>query len=63
MKWGILGAGIIMLSKVIDEYAFIYGSNFYETDVTRSNVWPLKKEFYFRLTITKVCTEFKLHLH
>ena len=46
MKWGILGAGIIILSKVIDEYAFIYGSNFYETDVTRSNVWPLKRVLF-----------------
>ena len=33
LKWGILGSSTIILSKDIDKYAFMYGSNFYETDV------------------------------
>ena len=33
LKRGILGVSIIILSKDIDQYAFMYGSNFYETDV------------------------------
>ena len=33
LKRGILGASTIILSKDIDKYAFMYGSNFYETDV------------------------------
>ena len=36
LKWGILGASKIILSKDIDKYAFICGSNFYETDVIMS---------------------------
>ena len=32
-KCGILGASTIALSKDIDKYAFMCGSNFYETDV------------------------------
>ena len=35
LKWGMLGASTIILSKDIDEYAFMCGSNFYEADVTR----------------------------
>ena len=33
VKWGMLGASTIILSKDIDKYAFMYGSNFYESDV------------------------------
>ena len=33
-KRGILGASTIILSKDIDKYAFMCGSNFYETDVS-----------------------------
>ena len=33
LKRGILGASTIILSKAIDKYAFMCGSNFYETDV------------------------------
>ena len=33
LKWGILGASTIILYKDIDKYAFMCGSNFYETDV------------------------------
>ena len=33
VKWGMLGASTIILSKDIDKYAFMCGSNFYETDV------------------------------
>ena len=33
LKWGILGASTISLSKDIDKYAFMCGSNFYESDV------------------------------
>ena len=34
LKRGILGASTIILSKDIDKYAFMCGSNFYESDVT-----------------------------
>ena len=34
LKWGILGASTILLSKDIDEYAFMCGSNFYGSDVS-----------------------------
>ena len=33
LKRGILGASTIILSKDIDKYAFMFGSNFYESDV------------------------------
>ena len=33
IKRGILGATTMILSKDIDKYAFMSGSNFYETDV------------------------------
>ena len=33
LKRGILGASTIILSKDIDKYAFMCGSNFNETDV------------------------------
>ena len=33
LKWGILGASTIILSKDIYEYAFMCGLNFYESDV------------------------------
>ena len=33
LKPGILGASTIILSKDIDRYAFMCGSNFYESDV------------------------------
>ena len=33
LKQGIVGASTIILSKDIDKYAFMCGSNFYETDV------------------------------
>ena len=36
LKRGILGASTIILSKDIDKYAFMCGSNFYETDVIYS---------------------------
>ena len=34
LKRRVLGASTIILSKDIDNYAFMCGSNFYETDVT-----------------------------
>ena len=33
LKWGIFGASTIIISKDIDKYAFMCGSNFYESDV------------------------------
>ena len=33
LKRGILGASTIIISKDIDEYAFMCGLSFYETDV------------------------------
>ena len=38
LKWGILGASAIILSKDIDKYAFMSGSNFNETDVRSAAV-------------------------
>ena len=35
LKRGILGASTIILSKDIDKYAFMSGSNFNETDVSQ----------------------------
>ena len=35
LKRGILGASTKILSKDIDKYAFMCGSNFYETDVRK----------------------------
>ena len=34
LNLGILGASAMIISKDIDKYAFMCGSNFYETDVT-----------------------------
>ena len=36
LKRGLLGASTIILSKDIDKYAFMCGSNFNETDITTS---------------------------
>ena len=33
LKWGIQGASTIIISKDIDKYAFMCGSNFNEADV------------------------------
>ena len=38
LKRGILGASTIIQSKDIDKYAFMCGSNFYETDVKISEL-------------------------
>ena len=38
IKRGILGASTKILSKDIDEYAFMCGLNFYESDVTTDNL-------------------------
>ena len=35
LKRGILGASTMILFKDIDKYAFMCGSNFYETDVNK----------------------------
>ena len=34
LKRGILGASTVILFKDIDNYAYMCGSNFYESDVT-----------------------------
>ena len=44
LKRGILGVSTIILSKVIDRYAFMCGSNFYETDVSWSYDGPVGEE-------------------
>ena len=49
-KWGILGASTIILSKDIDKYAFMCGSNFYETDVI---YYELLNKRHFWLKCTK----------
>ena len=39
LKWGILGASTIILSKDIDKYAFMCGSNFYESDDNCTSIY------------------------
>ena len=45
LKRGILSASTIILSKNIDKYAFMSGSNFYETDV-KSKILPILLVYY-----------------
>ena len=47
LEWGMLGASTIILSIDIDKYAFICGSNSYESDVT------------FKKMIQKKCSNLK----
>ena len=44
LKRGILGASTIILSKDIDKFAFMCGSNFNETDVRNCNFYVLGGE-------------------
>ena len=44
LKRGIIGAITIILSKDINKYAFMYGSNFYESDVTYFMTAPMKEK-------------------
>ena len=54
LKRGIIGASTIILSKDINKYAFMCGSNFYESDVILRKKVPLKPNKIFRgLTLTK----------
>ena len=46
LKQGILGDSTTILSKDIDKYAFMCGSNFYETDVS-SNILQINEKLYF----------------
>jgi hypothetical protein len=57
LKRGILGASTIILSKDIDKYAFMYGLNFYETDVMYQIKIPI---FYHNLT-DKILSILKLY--
>ena len=62
LKRGILGASTIILSKDIDKYAFMCGSNFYETDVNWLNrlakSWKLvKSNFCLFSNPVNSCTE------
>ena len=43
LKWGMLGASAIILSKDIDKNAFMCGSNFYETDVKKFKKFQSQK--------------------
>ena len=57
LKRGILGASTIILSKDIDKYAFMCGSNFYETDVSKPSdeiLAILWIEIQIFLTLSKV---------
>ena len=53
LKWGILGASTIILSKDMDKYVFMFGSNFYETDITYI-VWKYDKSP--KVKHSKFCT-------
>ena len=44
LKRGILGASTIIIFKDIDKYAFMCGSNFYETDVRYVSTYFSKSE-------------------
>ena len=44
LKWGIIGASTIILTKDIDKYTYKCGSNFYESDVIRGHP---KRILYF----------------
>jgi hypothetical protein len=46
LKRGILGASTIILIKEIDTYAFMCGSNFYESDVIIINYKKTLKHFF-----------------
>ena len=52
LKRGILGASTIILSKDIDKYAFMCGSNFYETDIINSGICTLN---YVLCNLLVVC--------
>ena len=45
LKWYILGASKLILSKDIDKYAFMCGSNFYVTDVSYQKIRSVFREF------------------
>ena len=49
LKRDILGASTIILSKDIDKYAFMRGSNFYETNVTFYNFTLIVSEIILKL--------------
>ena len=49
LKQGILGASTTILSKVIDKYAFMHGSNFYESDVIINMSLHSFKHFYSQI--------------
>ena len=53
-KQGILGASTTILSNVIDKYAFMCGSNFYESDVT-PKLHALRKNDLYRKWIWRLC--------
>ena len=53
LKWGILGASTIILSKDIAKYAFMSGSNFFESDVISNSV------FGFSMCTFRTCQFFK----
>ena len=61
LKLGTLGTSTIILSKDIDKYAFMCGSNFNETDVTLHNFKPqlliLFKDFFYKDTTFRSCSE------
>ena len=65
LKRGILGASTIILSKDMDKYAFVCGSNFYETDVIdrRSlfltvHLKPSCRWYRLQINIIMVCKNF-----
>ena len=47
LKRGILGASTTILSKNIDKYAFMCGSNFYETDVNYLKIYSCVLNFIY----------------
>ena len=51
LKRGILGASTIIPSKDIDKYAFMCGSNFYETDIM---IWKVPEGLDHSSDLSKI---------
>ena len=51
LKWGILGASTIIISKDIDKYAFMCGSNFNETDFNKNRS---QQDLDYKMTLDSI---------
>ena len=51
LKWGILGASTIIISKDIDKYAFMCGSNFNDTDFNKDRS---QQDLDYKMTLDSI---------